>query len=188
MTEHAEFLTDNDGDVWQHVGNGEYIECNNPESYVGGGTDGWCTNQTRADIAKQWGPVAEGGCPVPRTEQRGIVEALASQSTETRTVSSTGGEKGVKPARYDLIPAGPLRQVAEHYGKGAEKYDARNWERGYEWSKSFGALMRHAWQFWAGENIDEETGSHHGAAIVFHALALIEFGDTHPEFDDRPKL
>lgn len=105
---------------------------------------------------------------------------------EIRTVSSTGGEKGVKLARFDLIPALPLRQVAEHYGKGAEKYEARNWERGYEWSKSFGALMRHAWQFWDGEDIDEETGSHHATAVVFHALALLEFTSTHPEFDDRP--
>lgn len=107
--------------------------------------------------------------------------------TETRTVSSTGGEKGVKLARYDLIPAGPLRAVAEHYGKGAAKYEDRNWERGYEWSKSFGALMRHAWQFWNGEDIDEETGSHHMAAVTFHALALIEWASTHPEFDNRVK-
>lgn len=103
-------------------------------------------------------------------------------------MSTTGGEKGVKLARFDLLPAGPLRQVAEHYGKGAEKYAARNWERGYEWSKSYAALMRHAWQFWAGEDIDAETGSHHMAAVVFHALALLQFADTHPDFDDRPAL
>lgn len=107
-------------------------------------------------------------------------------TSEVRTVSSTGGEKGVKLARFDLLPAGPLSTVAEHYGKGASKYEARNWERGYEWSKSFGALMRHAWAFWGGEDIDVETGSPHMAAVVFHALALLEFAGTHPEFDDRP--
>lgn len=105
---------------------------------------------------------------------------------EVRTTSSSGGEKGVKPARFDLIPAGPLWQVAEHYGRGAAKYADRNWERGYEWSKSFGALMRHASLFWQGEDYDAETTSHHMAAVAFHALALIEFADTHPEFDDRP--
>lgn len=107
---------------------------------------------------------------------------------ETRiTVSSTGGVKGVKLARFDLIPAGPLWRVAEHYGHGALKYEDRNWERGYEWSKSFGALQRHAWAFWAGEDVDTETGSHHLAAVAFHALALIEFGVKHPDFDDRPE-
>ena len=106
--------------------------------------------------------------------------------TEVRTISSTGGEKGVKDARFDLIPPHPLWAVATHYGVGARKYEARNWERGYEWSKSFGALQRHAVAWWAGEDIDDETGSNHLAAIVFHAFALLEFTDTHPEFDDRP--
>lgn len=106
---------------------------------------------------------------------------------EVRTVDpDTGAEKGVKLARYDLIPAAPLDIVATHYGIGAHKYEDRNWERGYAWSKSFAAMMRHAWAFWRGEDIDEETDSPHLAAVVFHALALLEFGATHPEKDDRP--
>lgn len=85
---------------------------------------------------------------------------------EVRTTSSTGGQKGVKLARFELIPTGPLKAVAEHYGKGAEKYEDRNWERGYEWSKSYAALQRHLNAFWSGEDIDEETGSPHLAAAV----------------------
>lgn len=104
---------------------------------------------------------------------------------EVRTTSSTGAQKGVKPERYDLIPVEALAEVARHYGRGAEKYAAHNWRKGYEWSKSFAALMRHAQQFWAGENIDEETGSHHMAGVVFHALSLITFTSEHPEMDDR---
>lgn len=102
------------------------------------------------------------------------------------TNADTGGQKGRKRARFDLLPADALRQVAEHYGIGAEKYEDRNWERGYEWSLSFGAMMRHAWAWWAGEDYDPETGSHHLAAVVFHALAGLTFMDTHPELDDRP--
>lgn len=113
------------------------------------------------------------------------VENLRFDTEEVRSVSSTGGAKGTKLARYDLIPVGPLRQVAEHYGKGAAKYADHNWRRGYEWSKSYAALMRHATQFWSGEDVDEETGSHHMAAVAFHALALLEYAETHPDFDDR---
>jgi hypothetical protein len=105
---------------------------------------------------------------------------------EVRSTSSTGAEKGTKLARYDLIPAGPLRQLAEHYGVGSAKYADRNWERGYEWSKSFAALNRHLWAFWSGEDIDEETGSPHIVAVMWHAAALAEYRSTHPEFDDRP--
>lgn len=107
---------------------------------------------------------------------------------ETRTVDpTTGGEKGVKPAAFHLIPAGPLWKVAELYGRGAEKYAERNWERGYAWSKSFAAMMRHAWTFWRGEDIDPETGCPHLASVIFHAMAMLEWGDTHPELDDRPR-
>lgn len=107
-------------------------------------------------------------------------------TNEIRSVSSTGGEKGVKLARHNLVPAEPLRLLAEHYGRGAEKYDAHQWRKGYEWSKSFDALMRHAWQFWAGENLDDETARPHMAAVAWHAFALLEFMQTHPKFDDRP--
>jgi hypothetical protein len=106
--------------------------------------------------------------------------------SEVRVTSSTGGSKGKKLARYDLIPAGPLHTLAELYGKGAEKYEDRNWERGYAWSLSFAALNRHLWLFWQGVDIDEETGLPHLAAVLFHAAALMQFTNTHPEFDDRP--
>lgn len=104
---------------------------------------------------------------------------------EVRTKSLTGGEKGMKPARYGLLPVGPLRDVARLYGRGAQKYEDRNWERGYEWSKSYDALQRHANAFWSGEDIDPEMELPHLAAVVFHALALMEWAETHPEFDDR---
>lgn len=107
-------------------------------------------------------------------------------SGEVRTTSSTGGEKGMKGARFDLVPVGPLTTVAELYGKGAEKYADHNWRKGYEWSKSYAALMRHATQFWNGENNDAETGLPHMASVAFHAMALIEFMESHPDFDDRP--
>lgn len=107
---------------------------------------------------------------------------------EWRVVNAeTGGEKGQKLARFDLIPARPLELLAEHFGRGARKYEDRNWERGYKWSLSFGAMMRHAWAWWRGEDIDPETGSPHLVAVAWHALALQEFADKHPRLDDRPK-
>ena len=106
---------------------------------------------------------------------------------EVRSVSSTGGEKGTKLARFDLLPVGPLMELAKHYGRGARKYEDRNWERGYEWSKSFAAMMRHAFAFWGGEDIDPETGTPHIICVAWHALALAEFMEKFPQFDDRSK-
>ena len=99
----------------------------------------------------------------------------------------TGGQKGQKLARFDLIPPFPLTKVAEHYGIGARKYDDRNWEKSYDWGLSFAALMRHAWAFWAGESIDPETQGHHLAAVVFHAFALMEFEHRKAGTDSRSK-
>ena len=108
-------------------------------------------------------------------------------TNEVRKTSSTGGQKGSKAARFDLIPVGPLTDVAKLYGFGATKYDDRNWEKGYDWSLSYAALMRHVTQFWNGEDLDEETQLPHLASVVFHALAMMEWLKTHPEFDNRPK-
>ena len=109
-----------------------------------------------------------------------------NQVEETRVVNQlTGGQKGSKPFRYDLIPVEPLRQVAHVYGKGALKYAERNWEKGYDWSLSYAAMQRHLNSFWAGEDMDPESGLPHLAHAVFHCLAMMEWAKTHPELDNR---
>jgi hypothetical protein len=136
-------------------------------------------------------------------------------TSETRLTSSTGGQKGAKLQRFDLIPIGPLTELAEHFGVGAAKYADHNYRRGYPWSLSYSALSRHLTQFWAGFDYDvcsndpegckhtdmdgnpfvavredacfNHTGSHHMTAAAWHAFALLTFKDEHPEFDDRYK-
>ena len=110
----------------------------------------------------------------------------ADEPERRTTYDASGGEKGVKLSRFDLIPVAPLEEVAKVYGKGAEKYAERNWEKGYEWSKSYASLHRHASAFWDGESLDEETAQHHLASVVFHALALMEFEFRGSGSDDRP--
>jgi hypothetical protein len=108
-----------------------------------------------------------------------------SGEQQTISESSTGGLKQVKLERFDLIPIDALTQLARHYGEGAKKYDNNQWRKGYEWSKSYAALMRHATQFWEGEDFDEETGSNHMAAVAWHAFTLLTFFKDFPEYDDR---
>ena len=103
------------------------------------------------------------------------------------TNKKTGGKKGAKPARFSLIPPKALWQLAEHYGMGAEKYGVGNWQKGIDWSLIYDAMQRHSNQFWSGEDIDKESGKPHLTAVIFHAMALLEYMETHPELDDRPK-
>jgi hypothetical protein len=114
-------------------------------------------------------------------------EVLYQDGGEERVVDkTTGGEKGSKLARFDLLPIQPLWELAELYGVGSKKYAPRNWQRGYAWSLSYAAAMRHSWQFWGGEDVDPETRAKHIIAAAWHMLALAEFMITHPELDDRP--
>jgi hypothetical protein len=107
---------------------------------------------------------------------------------EIRTTSSSGGQKGTKLQAYDKIPANPIKELAQLYSKGAGKYLPRNWERAYEYSKSFASFMRHLQLFMGGENYDLELGSNHLANVAWHCVAIYTFTQTHPEFDDRPTI
>lgn len=89
-------------------------------------------------------------------------------------------------ARYDLIPARPLQELAELYAIGAKKYDDRNWEQGLSWGRVFSALMRHAWAWWRGETHDPEDGQHHLASVAWCAFALLEYDLRGTGDDDRP--
>ena len=110
------------------------------------------------------------------------------------TNAITGGQKETRPARMDLLPWDQLWTVAELYAYGAQKYEDRNWERGYAYSLSIAAMLRHAAKFVQGENDDPESGCPHLASVVFHALALMRFvslaelNELPLELDDRPVM
>lgn len=102
-----------------------------------------------------------------------------------QTDPNTGGQKAVKPERYELIPVWPMAELARVYNYGCKKYKDHNWQRGYPWSWSIGALLRHIARFLAGETIDPESKLHHLAHAVFHLLTLMEFGRRGLGTDDR---
>lgn len=111
----------------------------------------------------------------------------STDNAEVRVTSATGGQKGEKLAAFDQIPPQQLWRLAEHYGKGAQKYSPDNYRFGYDWRASYAALQRHLNQFWMGEDIDPETGSMHLIAAAWHCFTLAEFIDTHPQYDSRLK-
>jgi hypothetical protein len=107
-------------------------------------------------------------------------------------VHVNGSREGTKhdsgKARFDLLPAFPLEQMAHLYTFGAKKYADRNWEKGISYSRIFAALMRHAWAFWRGEDNDPEHKLHHMTSVAWCAFALVEYWHKKREdLDDRPK-
>lgn len=112
--------------------------------------------------------------------------ARGSTADEIRvTDPATGGQKGMKPEMYSLIPVWPQAEIARTYGHGATKYAADNWRRGYAWSLSISSLLGHinSWRF--GETFDRDSGLHHLAHAAFHLNSLIEFQRLGLGTDDR---
>jgi hypothetical protein len=107
---------------------------------------------------------------------------------EVRITSETGGQKGVKSERYDLIPFEALDEMARLYGFGATKYSPDNWRKGYSWRLSYGALLRHVSRWVQGESTDPETGCHHLASAAWHCFTLIVFEQYGLGTDDRPEV
>lgn len=103
------------------------------------------------------------------------------------TDPKTGGQKGRKPERFDLLPFDALEELARVYGFGAQKYEDDNWLRGYRWRLSLGALLRHVARWAIGEDQDRETGCHHLAHAAWHCLTLITFQMRSLGTDDRGK-
>lgn len=130
----------------------------------------------------------DNGSPIP--VQPGEVVHLPDALSEVRIVDpTTGGAKGQKMERFDLIPADALRELARVYGVGSLKYEDRNWEKGYRYGLSFGAMQRHAWAFWNGQDIDPDPATrgelYHLAQVAWHALGLLAFRLRGIGTDDR---
>lgn len=99
--------------------------------------------------------------------------------------------------RIELFPPEALFGISEVLTFGAQKYEDRNWEKGMNWSRIFGALMRHMWCWFGGQgattrnfafgDLDGETGFSH----LWHAGCCIAFLITYEErqigTDDRPR-
>lgn len=87
--------------------------------------------------------------------------------------------------RFDLIPPEALFALASVLTFGSIKYEDRNWEKGMKWGRPFGALMRHMWAWWRGEQADPETGYSH----LWHAFCCVAFLITYEQrkigTDDR---
>jgi hypothetical protein len=105
-----------------------------------------------------------------------MADGAARQDGEVRMVDpTTGGEKGIKIDRFDLIPPEFEDALARHYGEGAKKYADRNWERGYQWHLSYRSVRSHLNAWLKGEDNDPETGTNHLICSIWHLIALYTF-------------
>jgi len=98
--------------------------------------------------------------------------------------------------RFELITPVALRRLALVYEKGAEKYVARNWEKGSPLSRFADSAQRHLNDFqmislFKRECIpldrlpaDVNPNEDHLAQAVWNLCCIMHHEDLHPELDD----
>lgn len=88
-------------------------------------------------------------------------------------------------ARWDLLPFDFLDEVAEVLKYGANKYAARNWEKGMAWGRLLAAALRHLTAWARGIERDEESGLSHLAHAACCVLMLGALARRGHGTDDR---
>ena len=124
-------------------------------------------------------------------------KVLAKRQTPVEVLTEKSVWKLVEPqagVKYDtgklpwhLLPPDALDEVLKVLDYGQNKYSARNWEHGMDWSRPFSALMRHMWAWWRGEKNDTETGFSHLAHAACCILFLLTYEIRSKGTDDRPE-
>ena len=88
--------------------------------------------------------------------------------------------------RMDLLPPDALEALGRILTDGAEKYGARNWEKGMAWSRPYAALQRHLLAWWGGQDVDPESGHPHLWHVLANAVFLTSYQIREIGEDDRP--
>ncbi len=78
-----------------------------------------------------------------------------------------------------------VEEVARVREFGAKKYSRGNWLKGFKYTRSIAAALRHIFAFSSGENLDPESGLSHIAHAVCCLEHLLNDIKNHPLNDDR---
>lgn len=83
---------------------------------------------------------------------------------------STGARRDIQEGkgRYDLIPAEPLKRLAQLYERGAAKYGEHNWSKGIPLSRYLDSAFRHLVNYMEGDREED-----HLIAAVWNLFSLV---------------
>ena len=87
----------------------------------------------------------------------------------------------------DQIPSEVLMEWGDVFTYGEKKYARDNWLKGTDWHEFYGSALRHLYRFWAGEDVDPETGINHLAHALWNVAAIRAYQMRGLGQDDRHK-
>jgi len=130
-------------------------------------TDG---NNVRCEVCNMEWEMGDLSAKCPRAE---LIEIGAHKDDQDKV-------------RMELIPPELMTAVGNILTSGAIKYDDRNWEKGMDWSRAYGAMLRHQNAWWGGEDNDPETGRSHLWHVACCVTFLLTYEMRGVGKDDRP--
>lgn len=105
----------------------------------------------------------------------------------------SGTKKDEGKARWDLLPLEVVDAVARILTRGAQKYAARNWEKGIAYGRVFAGVMRHLTEWWICKLFGRDGINHTDGpeSHIDHAITGLMFLSAYEKrnmtaFDDRP--
>jgi hypothetical protein len=129
---------------------------------------------------------SEWAFPVSDTTTPAVIDFDDTHLTETfHELPAEGVKYDKDKVRMELIPPEIELAIGAVLTFGAKKYNDRNWEKGMKWSRIYGALRRHLTKFWAGQDIDEESGLSHLSHAACCIAFLVTYADRDIGDDDR---
>ena len=94
---------------------------------------------------------------------------------------------GMNKLGMHLIPPTALAHVALAFTDGGLKYQPYNWrQEKITASVYYGAMLRHIFAWWEGEDLAEDSGAHHLAHAICCMMMILDTMDTDMLQDNRP--
>jgi hypothetical protein len=90
-------------------------------------------------------------------------------------------------AKMSFVPAALMRACARVLEYGVKKYARDNWRKGGNWTEVMDSLLRHAFAFNEGEDVDPESGLSHLDHMAANIAFLCEFKEKGVATDNRFK-
>lgn len=110
-----------------------------------------------------------------------IVAYEAGQRDPVKEAQKFDGGK----TQLDLFPHEALEEIGKVFTYGAAKYSRMNWRLGMDWSRLYGALLRHLNAWNSGEDKDPESGLPHLAHAGCCVTMLLASQISNLGTDDR---
>lgn len=146
------------------------------------GTGGFMTTMDKVTITEMFrNELSEGVNQKAAWTEPGFVQVF-----KPGKIDPVKKEEG--KVRTDLLPVDALFEIAKVLTFGANKHGAHSWEEGTEWSKIYGAAMRHMLDFWGCQNFDNESSLFTIAHATCNLMFLLSYQLRGLGKDDRVRL